>query len=224
MTNPRYAEFTLNSTQSITASCPPGSAFSTCSRGSKVPFFGCCNSKVDPCEQGCVGNSLQPAAYDPEHSNFTDQSCNGSGLFYTCSDSKPTFVGCCTTDPCQSPNLCPFSSLQAVIRTTFNASSITSGFPTTGSVPSSKPSSDVSTANTLAQSTGQHDLAPRVIAGIAGGAGGALLALGIGLFFCLRRRWKHAKTTYELKSTGQPESPDSVAVRFGPLRSGKSTV
>lgn len=195
-----FAKIALNETQSIAVRCQIGT-FSACPKGSKVPFFGCCTSETDPCKQGCKGSNLQPTLHDPEESYFTDQACDGEagGLFYTCAAGQ--FVGCCTSNPCQSPFYCPSPNLRAATRITFDTSD-------TGVT-----SSSATNTNTATGSAGKV-LAPGALAGIAVGACALLLALGLGIFLFLRRR-KRAK-----QSSVSTDSSNSAAMRFEPLRTG----
>ncbi|KAE9988700.1 hypothetical protein EG328_008717 [Venturia inaequalis] len=198
-----FANIALNKTQSIAVRCEDGK-FSACPKGSKVPFFGCCNSEMDPCKQGCVGGNLQSTLFNARESHFTDQACDGEagGLFYTCAAGQ--FVGCCTSNPCQSPFYCPTPNLRAATRITFGASD--TAVSSSSSAAASKPP----------PTTENNVLAPGALAGIAIGGCTLLLALGLGIFLFLRRR-KRAK-----QPSVSSGSPNPAETRFEPLRTGAS--
>ncbi|MCJ1457225.1 hypothetical protein MMC28_007592 [Mycoblastus sanguinarius] len=99
--------------------CPDSSSFNVCSRGNG--FLGCCSSsdssEISPCEgtigeDGCPGGTLEPASFDPAYyGDIQDQDCQ-TGSWYTCKDTDPPFLGCCTSDPCSSSG-CPEGNLTA---------------------------------------------------------------------------------------------------------------
>lgn len=205
-----FKTISLNETQKISAGCQVGT-FSACPKGSQVPFFGCCTEGVDPCKQGCIGTDLQPTYFDLQDSNFTDQACEakGGGLFYTCSQVQ--FLGCCTSNPCQNQQYCPFPNLRAAVRTTFS----TSNPPVAPSSALTNPST--ASKNTTAQSTEQHGLAPGAAAGIGIGSSALLLAIGVGIFFFLRHRKRVTDA-----SGAYPDS--SGAIQLEPLHTGRSQI
>jgi hypothetical protein len=98
--------------------CPSGGSWYTCTSGSR--FLGCC--RTDPCVHDCPDGNLEPASFDPSiYGQFPDEICNIGSQFYTCVE-KPSFVGCCKTNPCQ-PQGCPEGDLsQAYLKVQADAS------------------------------------------------------------------------------------------------------
>ncbi|KAH8157810.1 hypothetical protein CIB48_g10435 [Xylaria polymorpha] len=93
-------------------SCPSGGDFYIC-QGSKIKFLGCC--EIDPCGDGCPLSALYSASFDARRYNeILAQGCvtgsSSSALWYTCA-SGPTFLGCCTSNPCQNESVCPDENL-----------------------------------------------------------------------------------------------------------------
>ncbi|KAI1266194.1 hypothetical protein F5Y18DRAFT_435134 [Xylariaceae sp. FL1019] len=100
-------------------SCPQGGEFYVC-KDAKTKFVGCCDT--DPCESGtgiCDPTHIKPAAFDAEAASLIlPQSCDGqshnfkTGLWYSCSATNPTFLGCCSLNPCHE-NGCGTNDLVA---------------------------------------------------------------------------------------------------------------
>lgn len=69
-----------------------------CEMGSR--FVGCC--KRNPCHTGCEDENLLPTYFNTSvYGKFPDLDCD-SGLFYTCTQSKPDgYSGCCRVNACQ---------------------------------------------------------------------------------------------------------------------------
>ncbi|KAI1122931.1 hypothetical protein F5Y10DRAFT_62859 [Nemania abortiva] len=93
-------------------SCPSGGDFYLTP---DIPggFIGCCD--VDPSDNGvgiCFSESLHPAAFNPDrYDNLTAQDCiSSTSKWYTCKNG-PTFIGCCTLNPCDNQGVCPENNL-----------------------------------------------------------------------------------------------------------------
>lgn len=94
------------SLQYISPSCPQGGTWFACSSGSR--FLGCCGS--DPCQNGCPQTNLKAASFNAtDYGQFTNQNCV-TGQFYTCENTNPPFLGCCTSNPCDAGQ-CPPTDL-----------------------------------------------------------------------------------------------------------------
>ncbi|KAM0521928.1 hypothetical protein ACHAPE_002492 [Trichoderma viride] len=88
--------------------CPESGNFYIC-EDKPNRFVGCCT--VDPCSTKdglCPDNAVQPASFDPDvYDQILAQQCVDPGfLWYTCRDSSPPFMGCCSQMGCED-NGCP---------------------------------------------------------------------------------------------------------------------
>lgn len=79
-------------------SCPVGGLSYTCATTNPT-FLGCCD--INPCYSGnCPPVSLYPMGLGDNYTYVPGHSCPNGGQWWTCADQKPTFQGCCATDPC----------------------------------------------------------------------------------------------------------------------------
>ncbi|KAI1133472.1 hypothetical protein F5Y10DRAFT_260353 [Nemania abortiva] len=88
-------------------SCPEGGDFHICQRSS-TRFIGCCD--VDPCTPEANGNCPLPNLFNASFSAVSGvvllpQSCSApfnSSFWFTCTDARPPFLGCCKNNPCNN--------------------------------------------------------------------------------------------------------------------------
>ncbi|KAI3337560.1 hypothetical protein HD806DRAFT_43456 [Xylariaceae sp. AK1471] len=214
-------------------SCPSGGDFYIC-QGSETRFLGCCD--IDPCdENGCPSSAVHPASFNANrYSEIPAESCASSSkpsLWYTCTNG-PTFLGCCSSNPCNNEGVCPEDDLVGAaldddpskasvfltIATATSTSSPSTLIPPT--TPTSTSSSNRSTSTPAssvipATPTPSPASAPanqRISrAGIVGGVLGGLVVLGliVFLFFRCRRRKGRALAT-------APTDEDGVATSQPP--------
>ncbi|KAL6852167.1 hypothetical protein J3F83DRAFT_756828 [Trichoderma novae-zelandiae] len=95
-------------------SCPKAGRFYVC-KDQPTGFVGCCT--IDPCATAdglCPDDELQPSSFDPgAYSKILAQDCLDPGfLWYTCRDSSPPFLGCCSQMACESAG-CPVNKVGA---------------------------------------------------------------------------------------------------------------
>ncbi|KAL7900544.1 hypothetical protein HDV63DRAFT_285831 [Trichoderma sp. SZMC 28014] len=88
--------------------CPESGSFYICDNKPNR-FVGCCT--VDPCSTKnglCPDNAVRPASFDPDaYDKILAQQCVDPGfLWYTCRDSSPPFMGCCSQMGCEDSG-CP---------------------------------------------------------------------------------------------------------------------
>ena len=219
--------------------CPSGGDPYIC-QDSEVKFLGCCD--VDPCgSKGgkCPSSSVRPTGFDPDkYFEIPAQSCVSSNDmvdWYTCTNS-PTFLGCCTTNPCMEHGECPEENLVgAVLSHDSNDAEVflSSTASTISTTPTSALSTHMSTSTatstnvvvtSISSSTSNPTSSPTTypvsgkdsgapIGGIVGGILGGLGVLGLVLlaFFLYRRRRKRAFVTTQLDNAmatpPQPWSP-----------------
>ncbi|KAK0117814.1 hypothetical protein ONS95_012139 [Cadophora gregata] len=176
--------------------CPVGGDWYTCTAQSPT-FFGCCIS--NPCRgdnRGCPTSNLRAAGIgsgtNPDTTEngtyFPNTQC-AKGLWWTCDvPQRPTFQGCCEVNPCNGVG-CPAGSLQpAAFKTIPSELSPTATSASSSSILSATQTSN-STPLPKNTSSGAN------IGAIAGGVGGGLAILLIGLtilWFCRRRRHKQS--------------------------------
>ena len=83
--------------------------------GNASKFVGCC--EADPCASaaGCSAGNLRPASFDTSFYGteaMPDQQCAASGSqWYTCTGTKPAFLGCCSSNACATTTGCPADNL-----------------------------------------------------------------------------------------------------------------
>ncbi|KAI1865765.1 hypothetical protein JX265_008088 [Neoarthrinium moseri] len=131
-------------------SCPNGGTFYICEASARR-FIGCCDE--DPCSGGlglCNSGSLHAASFDADsYNSIPPESCFSSGLWYTCANASPPFLGCCLSNPCNGG--CPESDLTAARLA--DDSSKAAPFLTSSSRTSSTKSTKGTTATTSKDST-----------------------------------------------------------------------
>lgn len=200
--------------------CPESGKFYICD-DKPNRFVGCCT--VDPCSTNdglCLDNDVRPASFDPDaYNQILAQQCVDPGfLWYTCRDSSPPFMGCCSQMGCEDHG-CPVdkvgvatlssNSKQAAPFLSSDGSSSTSSSSTTlpaSSTATSTASSAVSTTLSTATSTSQsaapqqstqtpadpplahNGLGKGAIVGIAVGAVAGVCILVLVAFWALKRR------------------------------------
>lgn len=95
-------------------SCPSGKRFYACDYGTR--FLGCCTEEgVDICVNGCRIDFVEAATFNQQYyGNLTRNDCNTTVVaaeWYTCKDTSPPFIGCCSTDACMPSEGCPQDQL-----------------------------------------------------------------------------------------------------------------
>ncbi|KAF2501513.1 hypothetical protein BU16DRAFT_201446 [Lophium mytilinum] len=118
--------------QAFEPSCPSGSKWYACAKGSGSTFAGCCAQQA--CDgNGCPLGALEPASFNPTYyGSFKDLECPSGSAFYTCNFTTPTFMGCCKSPACNQDQGCPSADLQAAFMDTpdqFSDFSATGGAP-----------------------------------------------------------------------------------------------
>lgn len=144
--------------------CPESGNFYIC-EDKPNRFVGCCT--VDPCSTKdglCPDNAVRSASFDPDaYDQILAQQCVDPGfLWYTCRDSSPPFMGCCSQMGCED-NGCPVDKLgvatlssnakQAAPFLSSDSSSSTTSSSTTSSSTTSSTSSTATSAASSAVST-----------------------------------------------------------------------
>jgi hypothetical protein len=196
-------------------SCPLGGQWYVCGSPTSVSkFVGCCTS--DPCLEtafGCTAGALRPASFNASaYGTFADQECS-AGLFYTCADTEPPFLGCCKSNPCQQGG-CPREDLAGAFLSgdpgkagdyLGTASGNSSGNNSTGS--------ETAAANLKGQATQQttanHEIPTSEIIGLAVGIFLVLLLLVAASFYVRGRRSQHKREPHRQKTLDslQGQSP-----------------
>ena len=93
--------------------CPNGGTWYACPN--EPYFLGCCSS--DPCTNSNITEpcpDVYAASFDPSiYDSIRPNTCINvtSSNWYTCSDTSPPFIGCCTSNPCSDG--CPAGNLRA---------------------------------------------------------------------------------------------------------------
>lgn len=153
-------------------SCPKGGRFYIC-EDQPTSFVGCCT--IDPCTTAdglCPDNHLQPSSFDPDaYSEIRAQDCLDPGfLWYTCRDSSPPFLGCCSQMACE-PSGCPASKVGAasLAGNKQRAAPFLSG----GSSSSREPSSSTTMTTTSSELVPSTTLSTAVLSTAASTTGGA---------------------------------------------------
>ncbi|KAH6605398.1 hypothetical protein Trco_007105 [Trichoderma cornu-damae] len=93
-------------------SCPKAGRFYICD-DQPTRFVGCCT--INPCTTHdglCPDEDIQPASFSPDaYDQILAQECLDPGfLWYTCRDSSPPFLGCCSQMGCEASG-CPFNNI-----------------------------------------------------------------------------------------------------------------
>lgn len=145
--------------------CPESGKFYIC-EDKPNRFVGCCT--IDPCSTKdglCPDNAVRPASFDPDvYDQILAQQCVDPGfLWYTCRDSSPPFMGCCSQMGCED-NGCPVDKVgvatlssnakqAAPFLSSDGSSSTTSSSTTSSSTTSSTSSTVTSTASSVVSTT-----------------------------------------------------------------------
>ncbi|KAL7948657.1 hypothetical protein V8C42DRAFT_256679 [Trichoderma barbatum] len=198
-------------------SCPKSGRFYIC-EDQPTRFVGCCT--INPCITAdglCPDDDLRPASFSPDaYAKILAQDCLDPGfLWYTCRDSSPPFLGCCSQMACESSG-CPVdkvgaaalsgNKLQAAPFLSSGSSSSSSSTSTTSEASSTTMSTAVSTtASTTQSATGTQPaavshpvhtgLSKGAIGGIAVGAVAGVCILATVAFWALRQRKKKSPST-----------------------------
>lgn len=171
-------------------SCPDGGSFYVC-QGNTTQFLGCCTE--DPCAHGkgsCPDSALRNTSYSSSlYDSIPPQTCVDTGLWYTCAETNPPFMGCCLTNPCQSGS-CYGDNVTAA-RLSDNTTDA-SAFET------ASPSASASSNSQMHNSS----LSTGATVGIAIGSAVVALVVGIVLFCCYKRFER--KRNQQLAGQGQP--------------------
>lgn len=177
-------------------SCPNGGSFYVC-QGNSTQFLGCCTE--DPCADGagsCPDSALRNTSYSSSlYDSIPPQTCVDTGLWYTCAETNPPFMGCCLTNPCLLGS-CSGGNLTAarLSDNTTDASPFETAATTTTASASPSSSAD-SQMHMSSLSTG-------AIVGIA--IGSAVVALVVGIvLFCCYKRFERRKNQQQLAGQGQ---------------------
>ncbi|KAI1749079.1 hypothetical protein F4782DRAFT_533871 [Xylaria castorea] len=178
-------------------SCPDGGDFHIC-QDSWTRFIGCCD--VDPCTQELDGRCPTPNLFNASFSaasgvKFLPQSCTSpfdSSIWYTCTNARPPFLGCCTNNPCNNGCLAGHLVPAALSEDPANAGQFMLPKTTTGSSPS-----PTATSDEIGESSSKR------IGTIVGTslAGVVILLLVIGAYLWLKRR-EEAREEHERQSGG----------------------
>ncbi|KAI0147138.1 hypothetical protein GGR57DRAFT_506118 [Xylariaceae sp. FL1272] len=203
-------------------SCPEGGEFYVC-KDAKTRFVGCCD--LDPCKDGtgiCNPNEIKPAAFNAEAASLLlPQSCYGksqtdkTGLWYSCSVTNPTFLGCCSLNPCHE-NGCGANDLVAGAL----SDNATRAAPFLGPVPISISTETLSNTPTTSseqppstptntQGTGDDTDTKRnshtdILVSVPITAG---ILLAIALFFYFRNRRQQKRSRYQERGRNIPLEP-----------------
>ncbi|KAI1811329.1 hypothetical protein GGS20DRAFT_115217 [Poronia punctata] len=209
--------------------CPSGGKVSIC-QDSSLKFLGCCtttttssssssssSSSFDPClddgEGGCPSTDLEPLHFNPsKYQEIPPQRCAVfAASWYTCTNGN-TFIGCCTSNPCDNGGECPGEDLvgavlsedresRAVFLTTMTATSASASVVMSSGVVESATATATATPtpeddndnngnndgnNDDDDDDDDDDKLP--IGGIVGGIIAVLVVLGLIAFILLRHR------------------------------------
>ncbi|KAL9010587.1 MAG: hypothetical protein Q9173_004498 [Seirophora scorigena] len=190
----------LSPRQVFQPSCPRGGSWTACGFGSR--FVGCCLEASSACIIDCSAEHLKPASFAKDrYLDVPGSVCPDDALWYTCQSTVPTFMGCCTSNPCLQHG-CPAADLRAAHLSTNDAeaepySAILGPEQTaleSAASSSSTPSPPSSSATAPAPSSTPHTDAPALVGGIIGGVAAAVFLASLAIaFFFLRRRRRHRR-------------------------------
>lgn len=194
-------------------SCPRGGDFYSC-KDSHIQFIGCCTE--NPCIDGtgiCRQSALRYTSYSKDaYLKIQQQSCvepYNETKWWTCSVADTPFIGCCSSDPCNSEGCLEEDLLAA--RVSDNATHAAPFLTSTST-------SDSSSSG----GSGSGGLSKGAVAGIAvGSALAVLIVVGI-LFFFYRRREKRKRD--QLAAKAQPNSDGTPGVYMPSPYQGKSFI
>ncbi|KAI4175741.1 MAG: hypothetical protein LQ348_006098 [Seirophora lacunosa] len=217
----------LSPRQVFQPSCPRGGSWTACGFGSR--FVGCCLEASSACINDCSAEHLKPASFAKDrYLDVPGSVCPDDALWYTCQSTIPTFMGCCTSNPCQQHG-CPAADLRPAHLSTDEAeaepySAILGPEQTasTSAAFSSSSSSSRSPPSSSATSSTPHTDTPALVGGIVGGLAAAvfLASLATAFFFLLRRRRRLRRQLRPEPTSPQPDdkqSPVSPSNHDAPL-------
>jgi hypothetical protein len=197
------------SIQDAKPDCPAGGDWYVCTTGTQ--FLGCCAD--NPCQDGCSAGDLRPASYNTTYTGkFSDQQCD-AGLFYTCADTTPPFLGCCESNPCVIGN-CPQSDLAGAFLSSnpAEAGDFTASLSTTSATSTAR-ASTITSSIIPTSAPGHPHLSIGVIVGIVVGSVVVFLGLAALLMVVCQRR---SKTHDGVGTAPQRFTPHTImAPNFG---------
>jgi hypothetical protein len=182
-------------------SCPLGGQFYVCDAStSRSKFVGCCTS--DPCSEtafGCTAGALRPASFNASfYGTFADQECS-AGLFYTCADTEPPFLGCCKSNPCQQGG-CPRDDLAGAFLS--GDPGVAGDYLGTGSRNSSDdPATGTNVKGQATEkTTSGHGIPTGEIVGLAVGIALVLLILVAAVFYVCSSKSEHKREPHRQRT------------------------
>lgn len=202
-------------------SCPAGGKFYL-QGSSTIPFIGCCTA--DFITNACPGKDTKPMAFKYDGDIPAQDCVQDDALWYTCSNTKPTFIGCCAINPCTDLG-CPDNELRTArlskkesnakeflgvpssstttatttrSTTLVSTTSISSASSSTSSSATSPPNPPTSSEPSTDSSQG---LSSGSIAGIAVGSIAGALGLGLFFFWIYRLARKQSPVTWHASPT-----------------------
>ncbi|TGJ78799.1 hypothetical protein E0Z10_g9969 [Xylaria hypoxylon] len=221
-------------------SCPAGGGFHIC-QDSPTRFIGCCG--VDPCtpdrEGECPMSELFVASFSAASGvEFLPQSCASpfnSSIWYTCDDTRPPFLGCCTNNPCSNGCLAdhlvpaklsddPKNASQFLLPETVTMTTTTTTTTTTSPSVTGTSVLPAGTENSSPNLTTGGRARAGLIAGIAV-AGVVILLLVIAAYLWAKRReeaQEKCEQDQEFKGGRSADAVQSNGVFQGKERSSKS--
>lgn len=211
--------------------CPKGSEFYAI--GDKKPgYLGCCElDPNDTSDSHCPLDRVQPATFDPEaYDKIPAQACVGDDpdvLWYSCSGTKPPFIGCCAQNPCAKGS-CPKEDLRparlsdikknAAVFVGTSTTTTTSSIASTTLAPTSTTSSQASATPTAAETSSGPGVPPGAIAGGVIGAIAVLAGIiALIIWFMKRKRQRNSHSRHVQEYTPrQFQGPCDMAYSPGP--------
>lgn len=211
---------TLSARQVFQPSCPQGGDWAACNFGSR--FVGCCLEASAACVDGCSQENLKPASFLKErYLDIPGSTCPKGSEWYTCASTTPTFLGCCTSNPC-TQNGCPSKDLRAANLSMSEAEAglysaipdpAATQTPSTSLSPSSTSSTTLlagsSAISELSPSSTSHTSIGAVAGGIVGGIAVIALLAALALFLIRRRRRQRHSSTAIAPPDSDKETPAS---------------
>ncbi|KAM3512397.1 hypothetical protein MY11210_003963 [Beauveria gryllotalpidicola] len=195
-------------------------------------FLGCC--AVDPATDAgglCTDAAIRPMTFDRDaYDKIPAQECaaSTSSRWYSCRDTKPPFLGCCTHNPCVTGSCNKSSLCAAKLSSNERLASVfllgVSGTTTTSAASSSTATTTSTTTKTAAESStatptpsvaaaaggssgGSQGVQPAVVAGMVIGIAAAAVAIALLIVWRLRRRRAAAKKNALAVAGDSPISP-----------------
>ncbi|KAI1116576.1 hypothetical protein F5Y14DRAFT_407244, partial [Nemania sp. NC0429] len=197
-------------------SCPSGGDFYICA-DAPTRFIGCCG--IDPCSDALGGDCPRDQLFDASFSassgdDFLGQACGASapgsvtpgghnrgggyGLWYTCSKTRPPFLGCCSNDPCNLQGCLDGNLVPAVLSGDSRNASL---FELPKTTSSTSPALSTATSNT-GEGGDSAKLEVGPIIGITL-AGVVVLLLLVGSYLWVRRRERKYMTLERQREQGR---------------------